>query len=238
MSIHAAALETNARVINLSFFERSPFLSPLHSLFSLLIGRLVRRSTGIWSPLAQTKNLPPTEPLTDRFAHRKVLFFFGWLFRNPMGFEKYRTELLAQFDPTPAQRTAIDAQLAPHAGKTLLGVYMRYKPFRFFDDDEFLISRERTMEIVEEYIHKNNLNRDKMAIIETSDHDDEQTTFQLLSRCSVIIGTNSTYCNLASWFGNVPHIVTFNEPIDWEYYRNKNTFFENKYATFAYGGKL
>ena len=51
----------------------------------------------------------------------------------------------------------------------------------------------------------------------------------------MVIGTNSTFGNVAAWLGDVPHVVTINEPIDWQYYRGKTAYFENKYATFAFG---
>src|SRR4051812_43472139 len=133
MSIHAAAFESNAQVIDASILERVPLLIPI-------LERLLRHRGGYWSPLAQTKDLPPTEPMPDLYHNRKQIFFFGWLFRNPVGFQKYRKELLAKFGPTPAQSRVIEKRLSSHAGKKLIGVYVRTKSFHFFPNGEFLIS--------------------------------------------------------------------------------------------------
>jgi organic radical activating enzyme len=51
-----------------------------------------------------------------------------------------------------------------------------------------------------------------------------------LSKCDIILGCNSSYCAFASYFGNIPLIV-FQDPIDWDYYKDKDSYFRNKYCT-------
>jgi len=60
------------------------------------------------------------------------------------------------------------------------------------------------------------------------------TDLFLLASTDVIIGSNSTFGAFASYYGNIPFIVMQKEKIDWEYYKNKDKFFENKYCTVAH----
>ena len=127
---------------------------------------------------------------------------------------------------------------------------MQQIPYKGFEDEDFIVPATRVRTIVEEYIREKNLGIKDVALVIVSDtrvdsslFDDFQTlmsqgdtvtTLFLLSKCSVLIGTNSTTANLSAWFGNIPHIVESNEPIDWKYYRDTTTYFDNKYATFAF----
>ena len=226
MSIRACALEVGARVIDLSFLEHTPFI--------WVIDTLTRRRA-LWA-MGAPKCLPPEAGFQERFQKQHTLYFFGWMFRNPAGLAKYRTELLGFYQPPSRMQKKIDALLAPLQGKRLIGVHLKLTPFRGFEDGEFLVSRRRVQEIVSEYVRRQGLKETEVALIEVSDtgpHKDDLQGLHLLSRCSVVIGTNTTFANVAAWFGNVPHIVTTNAPIDWSYYEGKNEYVENKYATFA-----
>lgn len=222
MSIRAYALEAGARVIDLSFLEGTPLV--------WLIDKLTRRRA-LWAMGAQ-KLLPPSVPAGTNAAR----CFFGWMFRNPAGLAKYRAELLKTFGPSASGRRRIDTILAPLQGKRLIGVHLKEKPFRGFEDGEFLVPRRRVREIVGEYLRAQGLTEAEAAVVEVSDagpHQDDLLGLHLLSRCSVVIGTNTAFSNTAAWFGDVPHIVTTNAPVDWPYYKGKTAYFENKYATFA-----
>ena len=232
LNIHAAALEVGARVFDLTFLEGTPF--------AWMIDLLTRRGGGLWA-MGAAKFLPPTKPLGERYASRRIVYFFGWMFRNPVGMERHRAALLKLFRPDRRMQRKIDAILAPLQGRVLVGVHLKQKPFKGFEDGEFLIPRARVQKIVGEYLQERGLQEKDVALVEVSDlgpHKDNLLGLHLLSRCSVVIGTNTTFSNLAAWFGNVPHIVTTNEPIDWNYYNGKTTYFENKYATFSHGSPL
>lgn len=242
MAIHAYAFMANAKVWNFAVFE-SGFFAPFHTAIARLFGRSA-------TP-AQYTFLPPTVSPHGKFIHRNPIYFFGWLFRNPKGFVCYRKELLERFGPTTREEARLAKALARlPAGRILIGVHLRLKPFPYFPDGEFLIPPERVRDILNEYLREQKLASDQVALVLVADqpvpamfrdfathspmHDD-RTQFLLLSKCSVIIGANSTFSNLAAWFGDVPHIVTTKNPIDWEHYANQKRFFENKYATFALG---
>jgi len=243
MAIFAYALAAKASVWDLARFETGP-LAPLHKVLALLVGRATAS--------AQYVLLPPTAPMEGKFADKWTLYFFGWLYKNPEGFSRYRKELVNKFGPTAreeVQLKKIFAQLPPD--RAIIGVCVRLKSFLYFPDGEFLVPPERARDVVVEYLRERGLEPDQVALVLVADkpvppyifkdfttyapeHDD-RTNLLLLSKCSAIIGTNTSFCNLAAWFGDVPHIVTTKNPIDWGYYQDKRQYFDNKYATFTFG---
>lgn len=259
LSVYAYGLETGATVLNHSFLEwhryfnlgglaLPSFLGRMGRLIDSLYGSYIVRVHKLATLLAVNEIvlLPPSvsRTLPD------TTYCIGWFFRNPRGLEKYRNALVTAFLPRPHICAKIDTTVTSLAPKTLIGIHLRQQPYPGFPAGDFLISPTRVREIVEEYLHEENLDKSEVALVIVSDgdvdpvafgeyvvhtsHEDAVTDLFLLSRCRAVIGTNSTFANLAAWFGNVPHIVTTNEPIDWPYYREESTYFENKYATFAH----
>jgi hypothetical protein len=55
------------------------------------------------------------------------------------------------------------------------------------------------------------------------------TDLFLLASTLAIIGSDSSFGHFASWYGNIPHIVLKKQAIDWEYYKDKDKYFVNKY---------
>lgn len=239
LSIYAYGLETGARVYNPSFFKWHRYFNLPgrkirigKTLLSLYGSYLVRaRASCVRLTLGITTYLPPTKPLSDAGAC-ETTYFIGWHFRNPVGLEKHRGALVALFTPAKSVLKGVEEALAPLRGKNVIGLHLRQQPYAGFPDGRFLVPPARVRHIVDEYLREKKLNADEVALVTVSDAYDVKNLF-LLSKCSVVIGTNSTFSNLAAWFGNVPHIVATNEPVDWDYYRNRPAYFENKYATFA-----
>lgn len=239
-----------------SFMMRTVARLPiLHSAWRLLCALcgsyLVRvRASCVRLTLGIITYLPPTRPLIARDTGCETTYFIGWHFRNPAGLERHRDALCAAFTPRENICVEIEKILAPLRGKTLVGVHLRGRPFPGFANGDFLVSSIRVRRIVGEYLRGKKSDEANVALVVVSDtpvdpdvfrdlttyisHNNDVTNLFLLSKCSVIIGANSTFANLAAWFGNVPHLVTTNEPIDWEYYRSRPSHFENKYATFAW----
>ena len=248
MSIYAYGLEIGARVVNHSAYGYPWLLKAAHALYARYIGtRNGACSLRAWrAPIF----LPPTKPLPIAQTCGS-LYFFGWVFRNPVGIEKYRKEIVVAFTPHERVRENIRSTVSSlPAERTLIGVHVRQKPFLGFPHGDFLISAKRVRTVVDEYMREKNLHARDVALIIVSDlpipeetfagydhrvvYGNTETNLFLLARCSAVIGTNTTFSNVAAWFGTVPHIVTTHEPMDWEYYRNKAAYFENTYATFAF----
>lgn len=248
MSIYAYGLEVGARVINRSGYGYIGLLKVLHAVYARYIGkRNAKCSLRAWrAPIF----LPPTKQLPSAQTC-DTIYFFGWVFRNPIGLQKYREEILTAFTPDARAVGNIRSVVSSlPTERTLIGVHLRQRPFVGFPDSDFLVSASRVKQILEEYVREKNLDAKGVALVVVSDlsvpketfaeyehsivYGNTETNLFLLARCSVIIGTNTTFSNVVAWLGDVPHIVTTKESVDWEYYRNKATYFENKYATFAF----
>ncbi|MDP2655094.1 MAG: hypothetical protein Q8P17_00840 [bacterium] len=237
LSITAFGMSTGVHVINTTLLEHIRFWRYPHMFYARLVDVATRKTCGIWTT-GTPKFLPPTALPPKKFETCNTLYFFGWLFRNPVGLERYRDKLLKLFGPHKRMRRIIDAILAPLTGRVLIGLHLKLEPFQGFENGEFLVSPARVQEVVDEYLFEHHLKREDVALIEVSDRGEQKDDLiglHLLSKCSVVIGDNSTFSNLAAWFGNVPHIVATDEPIDWAYYEDKKQYFENKYATFTHG---
>ncbi len=254
LSIYAYGLETGAQVVNPSFSKwyryfnlKKDVLERLWSIFDGLYGSYVVRAHKKCALFAVNEVVHLSS--TTKKNACDTLYFIGWFFRNPLGLEKYHDEILSAFQPKEHILKKIENILSPLKGKKLVGVQIRQQPYPGFSDGRFLVSPERVRQVVDEYMSERKLSAVDTALVVVSDkavdltmfegfathvsHEDEVTNLFLLSKCSVVIGTNSTSSNLAAWFGNVPHIVTTNESINWEYYHDIKTYFENKYVTFA-----
>lgn len=228
-----------------------PAINGLWRMLCFLYGSyLIRaRTSCVQLTLGMFVYLPPTKQLVSANVC-DTTYFIGWLFRNPVGLELHRDALVAVFTPKEGVLKKIETSLAPFGAKRLIGVHLRQQPYKWFADGSFLIPLSRVRMIIDEYLREKKLSADDVAIILVSDreidrhvfmgyetyvsNDDEVTNMFLLSKCSAVIGVNSSFGNLAAWFGNVPHIVQSNGPMDWEYYRNPTSYFVNKYATFTH----
>lgn len=230
LSVRAAGYEYGARVVSIAALERWRWMRPLHVLVARLLEGLTR-GRSLWA-LGAPKTLANSSVLRDQ----QVIYFFGWLFKDIGLMEKYRSRLVANVFSNRVRAHAAE-QLAASEGKTRIGIRHRTRPFRGFSHGEYLVPRGRVDEIVSQYIEQRGLERTQVALVEVLDDVawDDVVGLCALSQCSVVIGDNSTFSNLAAWLGNVPHIVTTNDPVDWDYYQDKKHYFENKYATFSHG---
>ncbi len=191
--------------------------------------------------------LPPTSlfPLQE---HIETGYFIGWLFRNPVGLKKFRTELVFAFAPNKIIEEKVTNIIKPLRKKyiEIIGIHLRQSDYGTFKGGVYFIHQARARKIIDEFIIKNSINTDETLFIITSDGQIEKETFQnlniyiskenavtdlfLLSSTNTIIGSDSSFGAFASWYGNIPHIVMTNDPIDWNYYSNKKEYFENKYS--------
>ena len=281
-SIYAYGLETGAVVCNPAFFEYHSFFNflPKESLPTRFVARFFRTArrrahviNRFWRFCVAISNnlilslhvsctlssqnasntpvyLPPTGPLQKSSC--ETLYFSGWLFRNPEGLKKYRSELVRVFAPRKEIGTKVDDIVSPlrKNTSTLLGLHIRQGDYKVFKGGRYLISAQRMRELVEEYGAQHQLIPDNMQLLITSDgpvdmgafagfkvyrsQEDAVTDLFLLSRCDAVIGSDSSFGNFAAWYGDTPHIVATKEPIDWEYYRGKQDYFENKYCTLVH----
>lgn len=196
-------------------------------------------------PSKDNQNLKNKESLDE-------IYFNGWLFRNPLGLQKYRKQILLDFSPKYdiiKKVESIRSSLLTKYEK-IIGVHFRQGDYLTFKGGRYLISEKRVLEIINEYVTKNNLDISKTVFLITSDGPINPNTFKnlniyiskenavtdlfLLSATDTIIGSDSSFGHFSSWYGNIPHIVMNSNPIDWDYYSRHKEYFENKYCTMVH----
>ncbi|MFA6601798.1 MAG: hypothetical protein WCT02_02970 [Candidatus Paceibacterota bacterium] len=203
----------------------------------------------------QVTYLPPTSnrsELKSSTLNSSKVYMSGWLFRNPVGLEKYRKEILENFAPKAVIVNRIDSLAADLRKKysKVIGIHIRQWDYKTWKGGKYWIEQKRIREIINQYAKLNNLSLASTVFLIMSDGSIETECFKglnihiskenavtdlfLLSKTDVVIGSDSSFGHLASWLGNIPHIVLKNEDIDWEYYKDKKKYFQNKYCTMVH----
>ena len=200
--------------------------------------------------------LPPTKNSSGKLHELENsdsnIYFDGWLFRNSVGLEKYRQKIKEYFKPRGdvEKKVVSETQTIRKKYKNVIGVHIRQGDYKTWRGGQYLIPQKRALEIIEEYLSFSGLNKNETCFFIASDGLVDEKIFSglntfiskenaitdlfMLSQTDGIIGSNSTFGAFASYYGNIPFIVMENEKMNWEYYGNKNKFFENKYSTFVH----
>ncbi len=202
--------------------------------------------------------LPPSEMRLANDAEKlrsletnpkiKNLYFSGWLFRNPVGIKKYRSRIIECFKPKLEVQKSVTNFITPlrQHYKYTVGLHIRQTDYRISKGGIFFIEQGRIREIINEYLLCFGKDPKETCFVICSDESVDIQNFSglnlavsnkdavedlfILSRCDVIIGSDSTYGGFASYLGNIPHIVFKRNKIDWDYYKDKKQYFENKYC--------
>jgi len=196
--------------------------------------------------------IDPTQSLLGSYTTCNTLYFSGWLFRNPVGLITFARELHTAFTPQQKIIDKVQSIVAPLRLQYphIIGLHIRQSDYADFKNGTFVITQDRARTLMQEYIREKSLDVSKTLFIITSDGPIVGDLFKdlntyiskessvvdlfLLSSTDTILGSNSSFGAFASWYGNIPHIVMNNDVIDWNYYADKKTFFENKYLTLAH----
>ncbi|MHB1118323.1 MAG: alpha-1,2-fucosyltransferase [Minisyncoccota bacterium] len=236
---------------------RTRFFRTLYKAYVFMI-HIVKSSSIISSENSANRPfyLPPSPSTEQRLfevaEQREVLYFEGWLFRNPDGLIKYRNEITRYFKPDESIRSKTTSLITPLRKQFshIVGVHIRQGDYANFKSGRYLINTSRVFEVLKEYIQRNNKQLRDVVFVVASDGDIDTSDFPglnivqsdgnsgedlfTLAATDTIIGSDSSYGNLAAYLGNVPHIVITREPIDWEYYHGKASYFPTKYCTMVH----
>lgn len=194
--------------------------------------------------------LSPTP--SEAVLPEQTTYLDGWLFRNPVGLEKYRNEIRTYFAPKVSIQKTITEFLAPLEQKyaNVIGVHIRQGDYRTWRNGAYFIEQKRVREILNEYLSQHDLVTQNTCFVVASDGPIDESVFAgldiviskngpvedlfILAQTDAVIGSNSTFGDFAAYYGNIPHIVMTKEAIDWSYYTGKKTFFPNKYCTWVH----
>lgn len=228
----------------------------LYTWYSKLVMKLNRNKLLSYSPENKKSYLlPPTKEVGTKLKElekRGNIYLDGWLFRNPVGIEKYREEIKNYFQPKKQISLSIDTNIKDlrNRYKNIIGVHIRQGDYMVWKNGNYYIEQKRVKEILDEYIGIKNLDKTKTCFAITSDGRIDKQLFSglnifvskenmihdlfFLAKTDIILGSNSTFGAFASYYGNIPHIIFQKGNMDWEYYKDKNTYFENKYSTLVH----
>jgi len=194
--------------------------------------------------------LPPSSTESKYISlleNKSIIYFEGWLFRNPTGLEKYRKEILEYFKPNEKIEKNINKYILELRKRYehIIGVHIRQGDYKIFKGGKYLIDQKRIREILDEYLSFFQKNSEKICFLITSDGKIEENNFVglnyiiskknpvedlfLLSKTDIVIGSDSSFGEFSAYYGNISHIIFKNEKIDWKYYQ-KDKYFQNKYC--------
>jgi hypothetical protein len=180
------------------------------------------------------------------------LYFDGWLFRNPVGLERYRSEIRTFIKPRRDILERVERRVeALRAGCAhLVGVHFRQGDYRHWRGGAYALEATRVREILEEYLVATGRDPHATRFVLTSDGpvdlghfaglevmlsgQDAVTDLFLLAATDVVIGSNSTFGAFAAYYGDIPFVVMRRESMDWGYYKGKTRFFENRDSTMVF----
>ncbi len=252
ISVYAFCLEHNYQCINLAFFEYETAYDKLpKSYLSYVLNKIHIISLGFSKKYGRYIGyifLYFFSYLIKLFYRKNALFISDWLYRNPKGIEKYRDKIIKTFRPSSPiwNRIVPEINTLRKKYKTVIGVHIRKGDYRtpawkdkYFNDHD--VGR-----ILHEYLKTFILDSTNTCFLLCSDGPIDISEFKdlsvsiskgsavedlyKLSLTDMIIGSDSTFGAFASYYGNIPYMV-FHRSIDWNYYRKKTKYFENKYNT-------
>lgn len=199
--------------------------------------------------------LPPTSEdtrIVELEMKKDTIYFDGWLFRNPIGLQKYRKEILKYLKPREDIEKAVETQLQKLRGayKNIIGIHIRQGDYKTWRGGAYFIPQIRVREILDEYLKISRRNSAETCFVFTSDGLVDESIFEglhtfissknavhdlfLLAKTDTIIGSDSTFGAFASYYGNIPFIVMKKETLDWGQYKDRKEYFENPASTFVY----
>lgn len=218
----------------------------LHNSDSVLVSDNSQNKPFYLPPTTENKGLSALEKSAD------TIYLDGWLFRNPAGIQKYRKEIQSYLRPRKdiENEVVYKIQEARSKFKHVVGVHVRQGDYATWRGGAYFVPQARVREILDEYLKTTKTKGSETCFIITSDGPITASIFDglntsvseenaiydlfLLSSTDVIIGSNSTFGAFASYYGNIPHVVMTKEKIDWNYYADKKSYFENKYCTMVH----
>ncbi len=225
----------------------------IYDIFSRSVMNLHKRSLVRVMDNDKTFYLPPTSNEHIKELERKgTLYLDGWIFRNSLGIAKHHKYISDYFAPKAHIKEKVDTfcNSLRIKHKTLIGVHIRQGDYKTWKGGRYYISPKEMSNVVREYLEQNNINKNDVCLVIASDGGVDETLFEgvqttlthmnmvedlfVLSKCDVIIGSDSTFGDFAAYLGNIPHVIAKKDSVDWEYYKNKEGFFENKYCTWVH----
>lgn len=193
--------------------------------------------------------LPPSDSRSkpDLLDDKNKVYTIGWLFRNPFGIKKYHKEIVEYFRPKAKIINKVKNSVLPlrEKFKNLVGIHIRQGDFKLVE--KLYFNQREIKNIIDSYILNYQIDKKNTCFVICSDdlvneeifkdyniylnHGNPVEDLITLASTGIIIGPDSTFGAFAAYYGNIPFVVYQRNGVDWEYYKNKSEYFENKYCT-------
>lgn len=202
---------------------------------------------------AVTHRLPPSENVDvniesfDSDPNREKIYLDGWLFRNPRGLEKFRDKIRTYFELKERyfQDGRKQVEELREKYKIIVGVHIRKRDYRSYRNGVLFFTEKEVADILRDFVEHmvperacfvlfsdEKINTEYFSglpVFYSDNRTDVGDLFQL-SSMDMIIGSDSTFGGIASYFGNAPFVIFQKDGVDWEYYKGKKKYFENEYS--------
>ncbi|OGE30426.1 hypothetical protein A3F29_03675 [Candidatus Roizmanbacteria bacterium RIFCSPHIGHO2_12_FULL_33_9] len=203
------------------------FLTYLYSFFKSGIVIKEDPQATIYLPPTDDKNRSHKKLIENITKSKHRIFYIdGWSFRNPVGLKKYHKKIVDLLKPKQYTINRVESFINPLKRKYhLIGVHIRqgeYKSKKFMGG-EWYFNEKEVAGILKTYIEKNHKDPNKAMFIICSDEPVNLDYFKglnvirgigsmmedivTLSKCNLIIGSNSTFGSFAAYFGNIPFFI-------------------------------
>ncbi len=216
-------------------FYKSRIIVYLIYKYSSYLLQILNRGAVVTEDPKESFYLPPTpinnakhQEIIKRIENSsdKLICTDGWTFRNPLGLKKYHNQIIQAFKPK--KEFIQKANLFINSIKKdnyLVGVHIRqgeYKSKNFMGGDLYFKEIE-VANVLRFYLKKSKKDSGKVLFILCSDGSLDLSYFSglriklgigsmmedliTLSRCDIIIGSNSTFGSYAAYFGEIPFFI-------------------------------
>jgi len=175
--------------------------------------------------------LPPSQEANKQILEfdnndKTNIYLEGWLFRNPVGIKKYHNELISFLKPNEKTADKI-VEFVSGLRKDyshIVGIHVRQGDYKQeFRNGELYFNEQEVKKILDEYLMQYDKNRKDTCFVIYSDgaidldvfedlnvrRSTENALFDIFALASsdFIIGADSTFGALASYYGDIPFIV-------------------------------
>lgn len=167
------------------------------------------------------------------------IYLWGWAFRNPIGWEKYRQEIKEFFKPNRKYLVSSEEKIneAKKMGDVLVGIHVRHGDFKTWNNGEHYYTFLETRKIVEDFLKKQDQTTKYVFLICSDDKIDGECFSGLnfvigpgqvvgdlyaLAGCDIVIGSPGTYGPWAAYYGNIPFVKFSRGLINWPIVTKKN----------------
>lgn len=164
-------------------------------------------------------------------ANNLTLYFCGWNFRNPLGLTKYHSDIVKLFRPKEELIEFIDKKIAEiRSGcDKIVGVHVRHGDYKIFNNGKYYFEFQEVRLILDDFLKTNKARNIFFFICSDDDIPDEVfrglnyvkgfnhpiKDLYALSLTDLIISSESTFSQWASYYGNINNINFSREKIDW-----------------------